>query len=105
MGLHDGRMVVEVDDKTGKIIAFAMYKAAGIVVFRTDKAECLTQVARYSETAYPEIVVYLFFLERKDTHGYTAYLIMSGSYVLFVGRINFYYFSFFRITFHTCYGS
>ena len=77
-------MVVEVDDKSREIIAFAMYKTAGIVGFCSDKAECLTEISGYSKTAYPEIVVYLFFLECKYTYCYAAYLVMSGSYVFLV---------------------
>jgi hypothetical protein len=98
-------MVVEVDDKAGKIVAFAVYKAAGIVGLCSDKAESLTEVTRNGETVYPEIVVDLFFLECEHTYGDAAYLIVSGSYVLLVGCIYFNYLSFFRIALYTGYSA
>ena len=103
--LHDGCMVVEIDDKAGKIVTFAVYKAAGIVGFCSDKTESLTEVTRNGETAYPEIVIDLFFPECEHTYGDAAYLIVSGSYVLLVGCIYFNYLSFFRIALYTGYGA
>ena len=105
MGLHDGCMVVEVDDKSGEIVALAMYEAACVVLLSVDETEGLTEVACHTEATYPELVIDFFFLECEYTDGYAAYLIVSGCYVLLVGSIDFDYLSFFGIAFHTGYGS
>ena len=98
-------MVVKVDNESGEIVALAMNQTAGIVSFGSYKAESLTEIAGYGETAYPEIVVYLFFTECENTDCYTAYLIMACCNVLLVGCIDFDYFTFFGIAFYACDGS
>ena len=77
MRLHNGCVAIAVDDKTGKIVAFAMHKTEHIVVLTSNKTYGSTHIPRRLKTGYPEVGVNLNIAEREHSHGNAANLVVS----------------------------
>ena len=75
MRLHNGCVAIAVDDKTGKIVAFAMHKTEHIVVLTSNKTYGGTHIPCRLKTGYPEVSVNLNIAEREHSHGNAANLI------------------------------
>lgn len=103
--LHHGGMVVHVDNQSGQVIALTVYQTVGIVLRIAQHAQGTAEVFGHLQAAYPERVVDGFLTEGKHTHGDASNLEMSAGNEFFLGGVDIYYFTFFRLSFHTGDGS
>ena len=98
--LHDGGMVVHVDDESGEVIAFPMHQTVRVVAGIANQAQGTAEVLGHLQTAHPVVMVDGFLAERQHTYGDTAYLEMSAGNELFLGGIDIDHLTFFRLSFH-----
>ena len=98
--LHDGGMVVHVDNQSGQVITLAVYQTVGVVLRIAQHAQGTAEVFGHLQAAYPERVVDGFLTEGQHTHGDAANLEMSAGNEFFLGGVDIYYFTFFRLSFH-----
>ena len=85
VGLHHGGAVVDVDDEAGQAVALAMHEAEGIII-GSDEAQGAADVVGRLQPAQEEAVVELRLVEREDTHGDRANLILTQGQKLAVAR-------------------
>ena len=85
VSLHDCRCAIDVDDKPGQIVAFAMNQPIGVVPLPVGNADAATDLQSCGNALLPESLVDALTPERKDAHGNAAYLPMSDGKELPVG--------------------
>ena len=105
MRLHYCRMIIHVDDKSGKIITLAMHQTICIVFRISYQSQRYTQVFCHLQLLSPEVTVDFLLRKRKYTHSYTSNLIMSARNEFFFRCKHIYYFTFFGFTLYTGDGS
>ena len=76
MCLNHSGMVVDVDDKSGQMVALAVYQTIGVGERRVGQSDGLAHVQCRLQTRSPERPVNLHITERKDTDGNRAFLIV-----------------------------
>ena len=77
MGLHHGCLAIDVDDKTGKVVALTMDESVGVVDGIVDDANGTAHRKRRLELLMPKGIVNDFVGKGQHTDGYGAYLIMT----------------------------
>ena len=77
MRLHDGRLAVHVDDKTGQAVALAVDKAVNVVVATPHEAQRLAQAERLGQTLCPKRGIDCHIFEREHPYGNRADLVVS----------------------------
>ena len=85
VSLHDCRCAIDVDDKPGQIVAFAMNQPIGVVPLPVGNADAATHLQSCGNALLPESLVDVLTSERKDAHRNAAYLPMSDGKELPVG--------------------
>ncbi len=79
MSLHDGSMAIDVDDESGKVVAFAMNETVGIVLRVVDQSDAATHINGCTKSATIEISIYRLVVESKYTDHDASDLEMSGT--------------------------
>jgi hypothetical protein len=105
MGLHDGRPAVNVDHKSGQVIAFAVNKAEDVAALAPGKAKRKAELPCAAYARRPEAGVDFGRLEGEYPYRYAAYLVMPYGQELPVGAVYFYNVAFFRRAFDTADGA
>ena len=105
VSLHNGSMVIKVDNQSRQIVSLTMNQTACIVSLIANQLQRNSKVTGHRKFSYPEIMVYSLMFECKHSYSYTTYLIMSGCNILLVGSIYFHHLTLFRFTGDFCYCS
>lgn len=103
MELGDGHSGVDVDDKSGKVVAFAVNKAVNIVVRVTDEPDSPAQIISPGDPFFPEGIVDFFFFKGQDADGDGTHLVVPGGEVLVLCVVDFYEVAFLDVAFHAGY--
>ena len=81
------------------VIALAVYQTVGIILRIAQHAQGTAEVFGHPQAAYPERMVDGFLTEGQHTHGDASNLEMSAGNEFFLGGVDIYYFTFFRLSF------
>ena len=77
VGLNDGSVAIDVDDKTREVVAFAMHEAVGVGGVGIGKAERKAHVVGSFESFVPERAVDRAVGEREYAHHDATYLVVA----------------------------
>ena len=80
VGLHNGILSVDINDKARQVIALAMNQTVHIIICCACYAYALAHVESRREALLPKFSIYLLTLKGKDTNGDAAYLPMTKGY-------------------------
>ena len=79
MGLHDGRLAIDIDDESRQQVALAMHKTVGVVIRIVGNADGLAHFQRRTEARGPEAGIDGYIAKRQHTDGNRTGLIVSDS--------------------------
>ena len=106
VGLHHGRVRIDVYDQSRQVIAFPGYQAVGVVVRPSGNAYAAPHVVSNLQFVFPESGVdFLTLPEAEHAHGDAAYLPVSFGDEFAFGCIDIHHFSFLGLSFEAGDGS
>ena len=88
MGLHNGRLAIDIDDESWQTVAFAMDEAVDVAALAFGEVEGKAQGVGFAEACGPEGFVNRFALEGEHAHSDGTNLVVPNGQKVALGIVN-----------------